>query len=618
MKGGVYDWANMPYAPTSSITDTEAEAIGKLTYDIGCSVGMAWASGGSGASMYSARLRLLDTFGYASCEGVVFNSTNFEYSLEHCKSVVIPSLEYGSPLIMSISGAGGHAVVVDGYGYSGDDDDFYMHVNCGWGGSYNAWYCPPDLTMGYYAFNAIDGFLFSILPEEKGTIVSGRVLDASGAPVVGAEVKLVPTGGIAIAETISNSSGIYAFLATTIGTYTLKAEYGGSSAVISTKVVANSSKQLASNGGYYSQTAYAPTIGNSYDNDITITGLKTVETPTISPATCSFESTLAITLACATDGATIRYTLDGTDPTETSEEYTGPVTITESLTFKARAFKDGMNSSLVASETYSCNSLSSALDTPTLSWTTSSDFPFVAESDDTYDGVDAARSTDSGDYWDNQSWMQTEIAGPATMSFYYKTTKAKGTFYVEVGGERVYEETNQVYNSSWQLVSVSVPEGVQMVKIGFYGWIVDGNNMNAGRYTGVFNGATVDSVTVEYPSTATSTTEVPVPYEWLDEYFPGSGTNADAYETLAKAAGVNGYSVWESYLAGLVPTNAESKLQAFIRFDGTSPVIEWNITNLNARTLGYGYSVKGKSSLADAEWGSTNQYSRFFKVFLTK
>ena len=70
------------------------------------------------------------------------------------------------------------------------------------------------------------------------------------------------------------------------------------------------------------------------------------ETPVI-----TLEGAVA-TVTCATEGATIRYTLDESDPTETSKEYLSPVTLKDGQTIKAKAFLSGHNSSDVASRTY--------------------------------------------------------------------------------------------------------------------------------------------------------------------------------------------------------------------------------------------------------------------------
>lgn len=58
-------------------------------------------------------------------------------------------------------------------------------------------------------------------------------------------------------------------------------------------------------------------------------------------------------ITCATEGATVRYTLDGTEPTETSDVYSDPVTLTDGQTIKAKAFLAGHKSSEVAEKTYS-------------------------------------------------------------------------------------------------------------------------------------------------------------------------------------------------------------------------------------------------------------------------
>lgn len=78
----------------------------------------------------------------------------------------------------------------------------------------------------------------------------------------------------------------------------------------------------------------------------------TVATPTFSPAEGTYTEAQAVTIECATEGATVRYTLDGTDPTEESAEYTTALTISETTTVKAKAWKEEMNPSSVASATY--------------------------------------------------------------------------------------------------------------------------------------------------------------------------------------------------------------------------------------------------------------------------
>ena len=61
-----------------------------------------------------------------------------------------------------------------------------------------------------------------------------------------------------------------------------------------------------------------------------------------------------ISLSCATDDATIRYTLDGTEPVTTSPVFAGSIDVGGLVTVKAVATKEGMNPSLVMAFTVPC------------------------------------------------------------------------------------------------------------------------------------------------------------------------------------------------------------------------------------------------------------------------
>ena len=81
--------------------------------------------------------------------------------------------------------------------------------------------------------------------------------------------------------------------------------------------------------------------------------IETVSTPSITPNGGTFLNTQEVTIACATDGATIYYTLDGTEPTDAGSAYSEPLTITSTTTVKAKAYKEGFTESDVASAVFS-------------------------------------------------------------------------------------------------------------------------------------------------------------------------------------------------------------------------------------------------------------------------
>ena len=85
----------------------------------------------------------------------------------------------------------------------------------------------------------------------------------------------------------------------------------------------------------------------------TISNLPNVAEVTIFPATTTFNESVDVTLECATNGAEIYYTLDGSEPDETKTLYPNtPINITSTKTVRARAYKDNYNSSVITQVTY--------------------------------------------------------------------------------------------------------------------------------------------------------------------------------------------------------------------------------------------------------------------------
>ena len=87
--------------------------------------------------------------------------------------------------------------------------------------------------------------------------------------------------------------------------------------------------------------------------------LPKVAAPTFSPAGGVYGEAQTVTINCATEGATIYYTIDGSTPTTSSSVYTTPLTISETTTVKAMATKADMIDSNVASATYTIQQMTS-------------------------------------------------------------------------------------------------------------------------------------------------------------------------------------------------------------------------------------------------------------------
>lgn len=96
-------------------------------------------------------------------------------------------------------------------------------------------------------------------------------------------------------------------------------------------------------------------VGEDFSNVATaayVIELPTVATPTFGLATGTYAGAQEITIACATEDATIYYTLDGEDPTIESTVYYMPFTISQTTTVKAMAVKNNYNNSAIAEAAY--------------------------------------------------------------------------------------------------------------------------------------------------------------------------------------------------------------------------------------------------------------------------
>jgi hypothetical protein len=79
------------------------------------------------------------------------------------------------------------------------------------------------------------------------------------------------------------------------------------------------------------------------------------ESPDFSPARGFFPTSTMLSLDCATPGATIRYSLDGAEPTTDSARFTSPLPIDTTTVVRARAFASGLLPSRIISHTYLIN-----------------------------------------------------------------------------------------------------------------------------------------------------------------------------------------------------------------------------------------------------------------------
>lgn len=108
---------------------------------------------------------------------------------------------------------------------------------------------------------------------------------------------------------------------------------------------------------------------------------------------------------------------------------------------------------------------------------------------------------------------------------------------------------------------------------------------------------------------STTTTEVSVPYAWLEDFGLVTGGNYEA-AAMTDTDG-DGMTAWQEYVAGSVPTNAASVFLASVTVSNGMPRVAW-IPDQGAERV---YTIEGKASLTNTTWASpTNAASRFFRV----
>ena len=102
-----------------------------------------------------------------------------------------------------------------------------------------------------------------------------------------------------------------------------------------------------------------------------------VSSPTLSVLAGNYSTPQNISISTSTAGVTIRYTLDGTTPDETSSIYSKPILISSTTTLKARAFKTNLAPSTTTTAIYTITSSqpvnnlinNSGFESGTASWT---------------------------------------------------------------------------------------------------------------------------------------------------------------------------------------------------------------------------------------------------------
>ena len=298
----------------------------------------------------------------------------------------------------------------------------------------------------------------------------------------------------------------------------------------------------------------------SNDSDTTLTPVWTrnlLQKPVIS-APSVFEADTCTVEITATDGAEVRYTLDGTDPTSGSILYSGPIVISETTTVKAIAVKDNHFDSDVSVFTVTRGiwTFGEYLNAPGYIFTDSGDAPWVRAKGVSEDGY-ALRS---GEITHTQkSGIEMKVNGPGTISF---ACRVEGEiakkivwdglgFYID--GVR---QGDLFGNDTWETKTFNVT-GAELHTLS---WVYEKDEEGDGDgedCAWLDNVVWTPAVTSDVIVDVGGGKSVTVPAEWIDKYDSiVTAAGGDKAAALQQPA-ANGRKVWECFMLGVDPMKAD-------------------------------------------------------------
>jgi polygalacturonase len=190
--------------------------------------------------------------------------------------------------------------------------------------------------------------------------------------------------------------------------------------------------------------AYASGMNNSAVNTaiytVTSSGGGQVAAPAFSVAGGTYTSAQTVTITCSTGGASIRYTTDGSTPSETAGTlYSSPVSISATATLQAIAYASGMTDSSITSATYTIGSAPVTLnfEAESIAYTATGATASVQTDTNSSGGkwVELAATGSTGQYID---YTVTNVpAGTYTVEMEWKGNTSRGTLQLAVDGTNV-------------------------------------------------------------------------------------------------------------------------------------------------------------------------------------
>ncbi len=254
-----------------------------------------------------------------------------------------------------------------------------------------------------------------------------------------------------------------------------------------------------------------------------------VATPTFNPPAGNYSSPQSVTISCATQGATIYYTLDGTTPSNKKILYTGPITVDHDVTIKAIAYHSPMTASAVGTAAYKFPKITADPSELTISDDDQNNTFIVTGNNLNTDNVGVTTTNDFKPFLTATTGSATNDAA----SWYYTPTDGSLSGAVAVtyeGRELMTTGTINIANNQTS-TSVNVTYKPDLYLIGNYG----GSGWNYANGTNMSEADGIYTTTITIPANGDSyimfARKTGETYDWNDQgnggnrYFFGASTD---------------------------------------------------------------------------------------------
>ncbi len=289
-----------------------------------------------------------------------------------------------------------------------------------------------------------------------GASVTGLTIDNNRVNIGGTDISEFTLGGVSDAWTFKGSDEKYLGTSSTSSTV-FSTSTNSSSDGYKWKVTSNGWIQNNLNNNYirlYSNSFCFTTSGTVS----TIYVKEECATPTFNPGEGTYTEAQNVSISCATSGATIYYTTDGSTPTTSSAVYSSAIPVSETTTIKAIAVASGYDNSTVAEATYTINSGTTPTGTIYQKITSTNDltdgnYLIVYEDgslafDGSLNPLDAVRNTFEVTISDNK--ITTSTPGYFTYDATAHSLKSYSGFYIGRTGDSngLNTSTSEAYTNS--------------------------------------------------------------------------------------------------------------------------------------------------------------------------